>query len=157
MPYLKREDLTASGKKWDDKIRKESWKLLLYVGGEIKFHSEEDLEDYIEDNFEQIFPDLYLVKRQYTIDRQRCDLLCRTKLSKQPVIIELKNEEDRGLISQLTRYRKALLINQPFAEQIDYSLPVNLVGIAPTFHEDNYTDQEASKFEDDFYSHLTLD
>ncbi|NES74009.1 MAG: hypothetical protein F6K24_56905 [Okeania sp. SIO2D1] len=47
MPYLKREDLTTSGKKWDDKIRKKSWKLL-YVGGEIKFQSEEDLEDYME-------------------------------------------------------------------------------------------------------------
>ncbi|NEP84078.1 MAG: hypothetical protein F6K39_41730 [Okeania sp. SIO3B3] len=51
MPYLKREDLTTSGKKWDDKIRKESWKLL-YVGGEIKFQSEEDLEDYVEGNFQ---------------------------------------------------------------------------------------------------------
>ncbi|MDY7007356.1 MAG: endonuclease NucS [Cyanobacteriota bacterium] len=150
MPHFKREDLTTSGKKWNDKIRKESWKLL-YVGGEIKFQSEENLEDYIEDNFEKLFPDLYLVRRQYTINRQRCDLLCRSKLSKQLVIIELKNEEDRGLISQLTRYRKALLIEKPFAEQIDYSLPVKLIAIAPTFHEDNYTDKEASKFEDDFY------
>lgn len=90
------------------------------------------------------------MKRKYTIDRQRCDLLCRTKLEKQAVIIELKNEVDRGLISQLTRYRKALLIKKPFAKQIDYSLPVNLVAIAPTFHEDNYIDKEASKFEHNF-------
>ncbi|WP_094676548.1 hypothetical protein [Hydrocoleum sp. CS-953] len=149
MGYLKREDLTKNGKKWDDKVRKEN-RQLLYVGGEIRFKSEENLEDYIEDNFEKLFPDLCLVRRQSTINRQRCDLLCRSKLSKQPVIIELKNEEDRGLISQLTRYRKALLIEKPFAEEIDYSLPVKLIAIAPTFHEDNYTDREASKFEDDF-------
>ncbi len=149
MAYLKRENLTKNGKKWDDKVRKEN-RQLLYAGGEIRFQSEENLEYYIEDNFEKLFPDLYLVRRQYTINRQRCDLLCRSKLSKQPVIIELKNEEDRGLISQLTRYRKALLIEKPFAEQIDYSLPAKLIAIAPTFHEDNYTDREASKFEDDF-------
>lgn len=45
MAYLKRENLTALGKQWDDKISKEN-RQLLYVGGEIRFQSEEDLEDY---------------------------------------------------------------------------------------------------------------
>lgn len=66
------------------------------------------------------------------------------------MVIELKNEEDRSLVSQLTRYRKAILTEQPFAEKIDYSLPVKLIAIAPIFHPDNYIDKEASKFEDDF-------
>ncbi len=65
------------------------------------------------------------------------------------LIIELKNEEDRGLVSQLTRYRKAILQEQPFSDIIDYSLPVKLIAVSPAFHEDNYTDKEASKFEDD--------
>ncbi|NEQ40839.1 MAG: hypothetical protein F6K40_33310 [Okeania sp. SIO3I5] len=141
--------LTEAEKKQDEKVAKSTRNLVL-INDKIKFQSEEDLENYIEENFNQIFPDLVLIKRQHTINTQRCDLLCSTKLVKQPVIIELKNEEDRGLISQLTRYRKALLIEKPFTEQIDYSLPVKLIAIAPTFHEDNYTDKEASKFENDF-------
>jgi hypothetical protein len=79
------------------------------------------------------------VQRQYSIKNQRCDLLCCDKLTKQLLIIELKNEEDRGLVAQLTRYRKAIFLEKPFADKIDYSLPVKLVAIAPTFHEDNYS------------------
>ena len=66
------------------------------------------------------------------------------------MIIELKNEEDRYIVSQLIRYRKAILTEKPFAEHIDYSLPVKLVAISPTFHQDSYTDKEACKFEEDF-------
>lgn len=82
---------------------------------------------------------------------QRCDLLCSSKLDKHAVIIELKNEEDRGLVSQLVRYQKIILQNQSFADQIDYSLPIKLIAIAPSFHDDNYTDKEASKFENDIF------
>ncbi|MDJ0556498.1 MAG: endonuclease NucS [Microcoleaceae cyanobacterium MO_207.B10] len=149
MPYLKAKHLREAEKKGDGKVGKSTRNLVL-INDKMKFQSEEDLENYIEENFNQIFPGLVLIKRQHTINTQRCDLLCSIQSVKQPVIIELKNEEDRGLISQLTRYRKALLIEKPFAEQIDYSLPVKLIAIAPTFHEDNYTDKEASKFENDF-------
>jgi len=149
MPYLKAKHLTEADKKTYKNVAK-SILNLVFINLKIKFKSEEDLENYIEENFNQIFPDLVLIKRQHTINTQRCDLLCSTKLVKQPVIIELKNEEDRGLISQLTRYRKALLIEKPFTEKIDYSLPVKLIAIAPILHEDNYTDRETSLFEDDF-------
>lgn len=150
MPYLKGRHLSASLKRLNKQLNTAN-KKLVHVGGELRFQSEKDLEDYIEAYFTELFPDFTLVKRQHSIKMQRCDLLCRTKSQRQPVVIELKNEEDRGIVSQLTRYRKAILSEQPFAEQIDYSLTVKLVAIAPTFHEDNYTDQEASKFEDDFY------
>ncbi|WP_017655434.1 hypothetical protein [Fortiea contorta] len=150
MPYLKAKNLTVSSKRLNDELEKVN-PHLIYVGGKINFKSELHLEDYIEDNFPKIFPDLALVKRQHNIKMQRCDLLCLTKSAKQPVIIELKNEEDRGLVSQLTRYRKAILQEQPFSDIIDYSLPVKLIAIAPAFHEDNYTDKEASKFEDNIY------
>jgi hypothetical protein len=148
MPYLRAKHLTLSLKKLNQKSDKANRKLI-YVGGEIRFQSEIDLEDYLETHFSELFPDLLLVKRQYTIKMQRCDLLCCTKSDKQPVIIELKNEEDRGIVPQLIRYRKAIVTEKPFAEQINYSLPVKLIAIAPTLHEDNYTDQEASKFEND--------
>lgn len=123
---------------------------LIEINGEVLFASEKDLEDYIESYFSELFPNFTLIERQYTINNQRCDLLCCTYSNRQPVIIELKNEEDRGLVAQLTRYRKALLQQKPFADKIDYSLPVKLVAIAPRFHEDNFTDKEASKFEQDF-------
>ena len=149
MPYLKAKHLSGQAKRLNEKLEAAN-RNLIYMGGEIRFQSEKALEDYIEAYFTELFPDLVLVKRQHTIKMQRCDLLCCTKLVKQPAVIELKNEEDRGIVSQLTRYRKAILTEQPFAAQINYSLPVRLVAIAPTFHEDNYIDKEASKLEDDF-------
>ncbi len=150
MPYLKpRKYISVGARKIKEQIEQVNRKLV-YVGGEIRFQSEIDLEDYIEENFSNIFPDWILVKRQYSVKMQRCDLLCSTKSDKQPVIIELKNEEDRYIVSQLVRYRKAILTEKPFADKINYSLPVKLVAICPTFHQDNYRDKEACKFEDDF-------
>jgi len=146
--YLKSKHLSAQGKRFNERVKNASRKLI-YVGGEIRFQSEMDLEDYIDEKFEEIFPSLLKIKRQHTAQMQRCDLLCSTKSENQPVIIELKNEEDRGLVSQLTRYRKAILSTKSFDDKIDYSLPVKMIAIAPVFHKDNYTDKEASKFEDD--------
>jgi hypothetical protein len=148
MPYLKAKHLRPEYKKIDKELSQNNRKLI-YLGNKIKFHSEIDLEDYIESYFDQIFPGLILLKHQHSVQMQRCDLLCCTRSLKQAVIIELKNEEDRYIVSQLIRYRKAILSGKPFAEQIDYSLPVKLIAIAPHFHEDNYTDKEASKFEHD--------
>ncbi|WP_414512187.1 hypothetical protein [Nostoc sp. PCC 9305] len=148
MPYLKSKHLTTNLKNWNEDSDKANRKLI-YIGGKIRFQSEQYLEDYIEAYFDTIFPELVLIKRQHSLKMQRCDLLCCSKLHKQAVIIELKNEEDRGLVSQLMRYRKIISQNQSFAELIDYSLPIKLIAIAPTFHEDNYTDKEASKFEND--------
>ena len=149
MPYLKAKHLSTQGKRFNERVKTANRKLI-YIGGEIRFQSEMDLEDYIDEKFDEIFPSLLKIKRQHTVQMQRCDLLCCTKSENQPVIIELKNEEDRGLVSQLTRYRKAILSNKCFDDKIDYSLPVKMIAIAPGFHKDNYTDKESSKFEDDF-------
>jgi hypothetical protein len=120
---------------------------LIFNGQDIRFDSEQDLESYLEDKFEEIFPDLNLLSRQYTSSNQRCDLICAKKENKQLVIIELKNQVDRYIVSQLIRYRKALLLEQPFSDLIDYSLAIELIAISPSFHEDNHTDREACKFE----------
>ncbi|WP_293128358.1 hypothetical protein [Microcoleus sp. bin38.metabat.b11b12b14.051] len=149
VPYLKAKHLSTQGKRFNERVKTANRKLI-YIGGEIRFQSEMDLEDYIDEKFDEIFPSLLKIKRQHTVQMQRCDLLCCTKSENQPVIIELKNEEDRGLVSQLTRYRKAILSNKCFDDKIDYSLPVKMIAIAPGFHKDNYTDKESSKFEDDF-------
>ena len=149
MPYLKAKHLSTQGKRLNERVKTANRKLI-YIGGEIRFQSEMDLEDYVDEKFDEIFPSLIKIKRQHTVKMQRCDLLCCTKSEKQPIIIELKNEEDRGLVSQLTRYRKAIITNKCFEDKIDYSLPVKMIAIAPSFHADNYTDKEASKFEEDF-------
>jgi hypothetical protein len=124
---------------------------LIFNGQDIRFESEQDLESYIEDRFEDIFPGLTLLSRQYTSQNQRCDLICTKKSNKQLVIIELKNQIDRYIIAQLIRYRKALLLEQPFVGLLDYSLPIELIAIAPKFHEDNYTEKEACKFEENIH------
>ncbi len=129
MSYLKAKHLTKQGKRINEKLNQNNCKLI-YTGREIHFPSEMDLENYIENYFQEIFTELELVKRQYTVQGQRCDLLCCTKLEKQPVIIELKNEEDRGLVSQLIHYRKLILLEKPFPDKIDYSLPIKLIAIA---------------------------
>ncbi|MHC5743640.1 MAG: hypothetical protein ACYTXT_17285 [Nostoc sp.] len=123
MPYLKSKHLTTNLKNWNEDSDKANRKLI-YIGGKIRFQSEQDLEDYIEAYFDTIFPDLVLIKRQHNLKTQRCDLLCCSRLDKQAIIIELKNEEDKGLVSQLLRYRKVILQNQSFADKIDYSLPI---------------------------------
>jgi Endonuclease NucS len=124
---------------------------LIFNGHDVRFESEQDLESYIEDRFEDIFPGLILLARQYTSANQRCDLICAKKSNKQLVIIELKNQIDRYIVAQLIRYRKALLLEQPFVGLLDYSLPIELIAAAPKFHEDNYTDKEACKFEENIH------
>lgn len=60
-------------------------------------------------------------------------------------IIELKNEEDRYVVSQLTRYYSALFEEKPFSDsEVDYKQPIELIAIAPNFHRDNFTDQKHS-------------
>ncbi|HEY9749677.1 MAG TPA: hypothetical protein V6C63_13415, partial [Allocoleopsis sp.] len=62
-------------------------------------------------------------------------------------ILELKNVEDRYLIQQLTRYYANLVEEQPFQQDIDYSRPIRLIAIAPSYHRHNVVDSEYSKLE----------
>jgi hypothetical protein len=124
---------------------------LIFNGRDIRFESEKDLESYLDDQFEDIFPGLILLARQYTISNQRCDLLCYKRTNSQGVIVEIKNQIDRYVVPQLVRYRKILLLQQPFADLVDYSLPLELIAVAPKFHEDNHTDKEACKFEENIH------
>ncbi|NMF59301.1 PDDEXK family nuclease [Pseudanabaena yagii] len=121
---------------------------IAYTANALRFQSEEDLEIYIENHFDELFPDLELLQRQFRLKTNRYDLLCRHKHTHQAVILELKNEEDRSIIWQLVRYRKLIITERPFSDQINYSLPIELIAIAPSFHEDSLVDQEACKFEE---------
>ncbi|MBD1939184.1 endonuclease NucS domain-containing protein [Microcoleus sp. FACHB-68] len=105
-----------------------------------KFGSEAALEDFVWANLEPLLG-LTPLKRQYSINGQFCDILALGK-NKQLVVLELKNAEDRYIVQQLTRYYDGLLEEKPFAQEVDYTHPVHLVAIQPSFHRDNFTDRK---------------
>ncbi|MEA5449724.1 endonuclease NucS domain-containing protein [Leptolyngbya sp. CCNP1308] len=113
------------------------------------FHTEFDLEEFIWANLEPLF-NLKPLARQYVIQGQICDILAIT-LEQQLIVLELKNVEDRYVVQQLTRYYASLRQIQPFAEQVDYSLPIHLIAIAPTFHTHNHIDREYHRLDFEFY------
>jgi hypothetical protein len=112
------------------------------------FTSEFDLEEFIWASLEPLF-NLKPLARQYGIKGQICDILATTP-EHQLVVLELKNVEDRYVVQQLTRYYASLRQTQPFADQINYSLPIRLVAIAPTFHAHNHIDREHSRLDFEF-------
>jgi hypothetical protein len=116
---------------------------------EWSFKTEFDLEEFVWANLETLLQ-LKPLARQYGIKGQICDILAITP-EQQLVILELKNSEDHYVVQQLTRYYAYLYQGQPFAEQVNYSLPVCLVAIAPTFHPHNHIDREYNRLDIDFY------
>ncbi|MBN3961793.1 endonuclease NucS domain-containing protein [Nostoc sp. NMS8] len=113
-----------------------------------EFASEAALEDFVWDNLQQL-SGLTPLKRQYTVKGEICDILALND-TRQLVILELKNAEDRYVVQQLTRYYDNLLDEKPFQEQIDYSQPVRLLAIAPSFHRHNLIDRKHTKLIVDF-------
>ncbi|HEY9880955.1 MAG TPA: hypothetical protein V6D29_21025 [Leptolyngbyaceae cyanobacterium] len=108
------------------------------------FASEVELEDFVWEYLPQLF-DLQPLSRQYFADSyNRCDILAVSQ-NGQLAIIELKIGADDGIISQLTRYYHVIQSQQPFSEQVDYSLPIQLIAIAPNFHPSNLLDAEYSR------------
>jgi len=105
-----------------------------------EFVSEEALEDFVEAHLESLLG-LTLIKRQYTVNEQRCDIIAVDD-NKSLTVVEFKNGEDRYIVQQLTRYYHALLEHKPFADRVDYDKPVRLIAITPRFHRDNFTDRK---------------
>ena len=102
--------------------------------------NEEALEDFVEVHLQSLLG-LTVIKRQFTVNEQRCDIIAVDE-NKRLVVLELKNGEDRYVVQQLTRYYDALLEQKPFADRVDYAQPVRLIAIAPKFHRDNFTDRK---------------
>ncbi|MBD2110030.1 endonuclease NucS domain-containing protein [Nodosilinea sp. FACHB-13] len=113
------------------------------------FHTEFDLEEFVWANLKPLL-DLKPLARQYIIEGQICDILATTS-KRQLVVLELKNVEDRYVVQQLTRYYASLRHAQPFADQVDYSLPIRLIALSPTFHAHNHIDREHSRLDFEFY------
>ncbi|MEA5497907.1 endonuclease NucS domain-containing protein [Limnoraphis robusta] len=132
----------------------QSFVTLRKTGLSWEFETEEALENFLFTHLDEILG-WTVIKRQYIVNGQRCDLLATDKTGRL-VVIELKNVEDRGIVQQLTRYYHALLEEKPFSDRIDYEQPVNLVAIAPSFHRDNLTDRKYHKLEFEFFQFSIL-
>lgn len=105
--------------------------------------TEASLEDFIWDHLEELLG-FKRLRRQHSVDGNICDILALTE-TRQLVVIELKNTEDRYVVQQLTRYYHALIEEKPFSDQIDYTAPVILKIISPIFHKDNRVDCSYTK------------
>jgi RecB family endonuclease NucS len=121
------------------------------TGSGWEFANEEALEDFVEVHLQSLLS-LTVIKRQFTVNEQRCDIIAVDE-NKRLVVLELKNGEDRYVVQQLTRYYDALLEHKPFADRVDYAQPVRLIAIAPKFHRDNFTDR---KYHGLFFQFLQL-
>jgi RecB family endonuclease NucS len=108
-----------------------------------EFGSEAALEKFIWTNLKELLG-ITPFKQQYNCNGELSDILAIDN-NKRLVIIELKNTENRYIIQQLTRYYANLLVEKPFTQEIDYSLPVRLIAIAPTYHRHNLIDREHSR------------
>jgi RecB family endonuclease NucS len=111
-----------------------------------EFESETALEDFAWANLKQLLG-LTPLKRQYVVKGQICDILAVDE-NKRLVVLELKNNEDRYVVQQLTRYYDALLEEKPFKEVVDYRQPIDLIAITPKVHRDNLIDKK--------YHHLSI-
>lgn len=108
-----------------------------------EFISEAALEKFLWTNLTNLF-ELTPLKQQYNCNGEICDIIAIDK-DKGLVILELKNVEDRYLIQQLTRYYANLVEERPFSQEVDYSRPVQLIAIAPSYHRHNLIDREHSR------------
>ena len=72
------------------------------TGSGWEFANEEALEDFVEVHLQSLLG-LTVIKRQFTVNEQRCDIIAVDE-NKRLVVLELKNGEDRYVVQQLTRY-----------------------------------------------------
>ncbi len=119
------------------------------------FQTEADLEEFLWLRGEAIFGWRWLA-RQLAIDGQFCDLLAVDR-DGALVVVELKNEEEKYIVQQLTRYFHALIEVRPFADVVDYSLPIRLLAIAPSFHRHSLTDRLYSILKINFFQYQILE
>jgi RecB family endonuclease NucS len=108
-----------------------------------EFISEAALEKFVWTSLTELF-ELTPLKQQYNCNGEICDIIAIDK-DKGLVILELKNVEDRYLIQQLTRYYANLTEEKPFSQEVDYSLPVQLIAITPSYHRHNLIDRAHSR------------
>lgn len=118
------------------------------ASGKCRFESESVLEEFVWDNLQALFKATPL-RRQHHINGNYCDILAIGEKGNL-IIIELKNDEDRYVVQQITRYYHQIIQEQPYQDKIDYQQPIELVIVSPYFHNDNLIDRLYHKLKIDF-------
>ncbi len=98
--------------------------------------AEFELEKHLEDFFiHWVLPELSmsLLASQYTCSKGICDILALGP-SQELIITELKNIQDSHVIEQITEYYEALTEEKPFHKLVDYSQPIRLYTVCPSYH-----------------------
>lgn len=114
--------------------------MLVRDGNRFRFANENALEDFLSQHMKSLWG-FDLVSRQFQVDGEICDVLAADE-TRRPVIIELKNVEDRYVVQQITRYFHALTNAKPFPERIDWSRSPELIILSPVFHRHNLIDRD---------------
>lgn len=113
-----------------------------------RFENESVLEDFVWDNLNALFNAAPL-RRQHHVNGNYCDILAVGEKGNL-VIVELKNDEDRYVVQQITRYYHQLIQEKPYQDKVDYQQPIELLVVSPYFHADNLTDRIYHKLKIDF-------
>lgn len=113
--------------------------MLIEKDGQWQFESEATFERLLWQNLEE-WLNFQPLARQLRMCGEPCDILARSSKGK-PVILELKNEEDRYVVQQLTRYYHNFLEERPDLPSLDSSESPQLVAIAPSLHRHNFIDR----------------
>jgi len=120
-------------------------------GERAEFETERHLEWFF---WYTVLPKIGLkpLKSQHTCREGVCDILAKGSES-QLVIIELKNVEDSHVIEQITAYFDALIEEKPFDEQIDYTKPIELYTVCPTYRNRTVTTLKHHKLKFSLFSY----
>jgi len=113
--------------------------MLIEKDGQWQFESEATFERLLWQNLEE-WLNFQPLARQLRMCGEPCDIIARSSKGK-PVILELKNEEDRYVVQQLTRYYHNFLEERPDLPQLDASKAPRLVAIIPSLHRHNFIDR----------------
>ncbi|OCQ90320.1 endonuclease NucS [Limnothrix sp. PR1529] len=113
--------------------------MLIEKDGQWQFESEATFERLLWQNLEE-WLNFQPLARQLRMCGEPCDIIARSPKGK-PVILELKNEEDRYVVQQLTRYYHNFLEERPDLPDLDTSKSPRLVAITPSLHRHNFIDR----------------
>lgn len=113
--------------------------MLVQNNGNWQFQDEATFENLLWENLQE-WLELTPLARQLGICGEYCDIVAHDCDGKS-IILELKNQEDRYIVQQLTRYYHSFLEERPNFTKINRSESPRLIGITPSLHRHNFIDR----------------
>jgi len=127
---------------------------LIQANGQWCFTNESELENFVWDNLQTTLG-LTPIKRQFSLRGQFIDILAMDE-EQNPVIIELKNIEDRHIIQQLTRYFDLVSSSNESLPEFPKLGKIRLIGILPNIHPFNELDCKHHKLKFELFEFSIL-